>query len=853
MAVPSSDQALKVLRKLLGPEPVAYTELLRADGRLPGYLPEGFGLIDPRVDGTQWLWTDPPPMDVGGYGDPERFALDGAGPAVWLAPDDVLPEGSGRTGEERQEYRRRSVDLAMRGGTTSGVVYPLAVCEIARTYRVRNVGGASAGAIAAAATAAAELGRSGRMLAPGRVADARYAELSDEDRRAGHVRSGFAGLSDLIAWLSQLDRKGDEQRTGDRYRLAQLFRAGPEPRDRRVFAIIVAVMRQRLWAVPVTALLAFGWKSKLALALLTVAGVLLTGWVGTHLAWPSPHRPGSFWWGPLDLLLAFVLATALLTAAPLLPRKAAAPTGLPPWVERLRSVSSRYRRITTRSGRLGPVAALLVAAALVAAAAIGWWNWVAALLVGIVLGTAMAAVVLVAILTYLGKQHDYGYGLLAGAPEAGRVRRTLAEFLAGAPDPDVDRGVVHWLGDCFSELAGLEHGEVLRFGHLWHGPQYRPGGGQRGAGPRTRLVNLQLVTTDLTRQRPYVFPLDPDAEPLYFYPGDIEGVFAEPVVTAMCATQQVKVGDLVLHRLPDPWDLPVVVAVRLSMALPGLFKAVRLYRLNPATTIRDDLGRGITASGTVLRWPAEGDRLPEELWFSDGGITSNFPVHLFDTLLPAWPTFGLNLGDHPEAFPHQDVWLPQDWQASRAPSTTVPRSLFGFVMTILDTARNWRDTMQTGMPGYRGRVAWVRQRPDEGGENLFMPREIIASMALRGALAGARLSRRFANGAQWTRYRWLRLRIGLDNAQNLRHAVHENAPAYDDLLASPDTLPGPDAGYPYDPWSAGIEWYEPEDRAAFWAAATGMLADVASDPAPTALLAEGGPRPHPNLAQIPPM
>ncbi|WP_147918490.1 patatin-like phospholipase family protein [Ruania zhangjianzhongii] len=50
-------------------------------------------------------------------------------------------------------------DLVMKGGITSGVIYPRAVCELAKTYRLRSVGGASAGAIAAAAAAAAELGR----------------------------------------------------------------------------------------------------------------------------------------------------------------------------------------------------------------------------------------------------------------------------------------------------------------------------------------------------------------------------------------------------------------------------------------------------------------------------------------------------------------------------------------------------------------------------------------------------------------------------------------------------------------------------------------------------------------------
>ena len=46
-------------------------------------------------------------------------------------------------------------DIVMKGGITSGVIYPRAVAELAKTYRLSQVGGASAGAIAAAAAAAA--------------------------------------------------------------------------------------------------------------------------------------------------------------------------------------------------------------------------------------------------------------------------------------------------------------------------------------------------------------------------------------------------------------------------------------------------------------------------------------------------------------------------------------------------------------------------------------------------------------------------------------------------------------------------------------------------------------------------
>jgi hypothetical protein len=65
----------------------------------------------------------------------------------------------------------------MKGGITSGIVYPSAICALARTYRFMNIGGTSAGAIAAAAAAAAEY------------------------RRAGGSAEGFAHLSGLPDFL----------------------------------------------------------------------------------------------------------------------------------------------------------------------------------------------------------------------------------------------------------------------------------------------------------------------------------------------------------------------------------------------------------------------------------------------------------------------------------------------------------------------------------------------------------------------------------------------------------------------------------------------------------------------------
>jgi len=49
--------------------------------------------------------------------------------------------------------------FVMKGGVTSGIVYPQAILELAVKYRFRSIGGTSAGAIAAAMTAASEYGR----------------------------------------------------------------------------------------------------------------------------------------------------------------------------------------------------------------------------------------------------------------------------------------------------------------------------------------------------------------------------------------------------------------------------------------------------------------------------------------------------------------------------------------------------------------------------------------------------------------------------------------------------------------------------------------------------------------------
>jgi hypothetical protein len=135
----------------------------------------------------------------------------------------------------------RNCDIVMKGGITSGVVYPHAVCELAQTYRFKSVGGTSAGAIAAAATAAAEYGR---------------------------YRDGFGVLARLPEWIG----------TGDN--LQSLFQ--PEPSTRRLHRILLAGVDRGPVAAVRSAIRAY----PLALLIGLVPGIVIVVLGLTELAIP---------------------------------------------------------------------------------------------------------------------------------------------------------------------------------------------------------------------------------------------------------------------------------------------------------------------------------------------------------------------------------------------------------------------------------------------------------------------------------------------------------------------------------------------------------------------------------------
>ena len=84
----------------------------------------------------------------------------------------------------------------------------------------------------------------------------------------------------------------------------------------------------------------------------------------------------------------------------------------------------------------------------------------------------------------------------------------------------------------------------------------------------------------------------------------------------------------------------VAVWTGLSLSFPVLIAAVPLWR-------RD----------FTLLEKAEQNKLRRCL-FSDGGLSSNFPIHFFDKLLPNSPTFAISLDEFDPKRNRHDVWLP---------------------------------------------------------------------------------------------------------------------------------------------------------------------------------------------------
>ena len=315
-------------------------------------------------------------------------------------------------------------------------------------------------------------------------------------------------------------------------------------------------------------------------------------------------------------------------------------------------------------------------------------------------------------------------------------------------------GFTDWLARLIDEAAGNETGGPLTFGDLAAPPDGRP------------AIQLAMMTTSLMEKRPYTLPM-PEDHRFVFEKSEWDRIFPERVMaflTTQCDRFTPPVGEAgEYYHFPDLARLPLIVGARMSLSFPLLISAVPLWR-------RD----------FTLLEEAERNKLRRCL-FSDGGLSSNFPIHFFDRLLPNTPTFAISLDDYDEKRNRDDVWLP----ASSGSGSQLPVQPFdglgGFLMRLLMSAKDWQDNLQSTLPGYRERIAHVVLKPEEGGLNLTMDEATIRKLVNYGERAGETLCDEFDLDG----HRWRRFLVAL---ARMEETLDEVAKAYEGVPSGPEAF-----------------------------------------------------------------
>ena len=340
--------------------------------------------------------------------------------------------------------------------------------------------------------------------------------------------------------------------------------------------------------------------------------------------------------------------------------------------------------------------------------------------------------------------------------------------------------LTEWLSRRLDEVAGKQ-GEPLTIRDL-HGAPAPEVLRQLVGEQFERSIDYRAVTTCLTFGRPFelpfrtrIFAFDPE-EWRRLFPGYVVDFLVKKAADIDSPTLK-RDG-----KLPLPvGDLPVVVATRMSLSFPVLLTMVPLWAVN------------FRKQGKPL----------EHVWFSDGGISSNFPIHRFDSLYPRWPTLGVTLAytdksgipDHPglndPSVPEEQrlIYLPKRpgdgvldrWNSFDGQGSAIG-DLAGFAKAIFESAQNWHDNSFMKLPGYRDRSAEVWMLPHEGGLNLSMPPEVVQDLAARGQVAGRLISERFAadspeEAMSWDGHRWTRFLSGMTGLLTELRELHRNVRA----------------------------------------------------------------------------
>ena len=333
---------------------------------------------------------------------------------------------------------------------------------------------------------------------------------------------------------------------------------------------------------------------------------------------------------------------------------------------------------------------------------------------------------------------------------SGPVRRTLTGLR------DTDFGLCSGMTQSGDDGPGLTEWMHEALQHIAFGetPPTRPltFGDLDGIDREPLSIELRMVTTNISMRRPVTLPFLPESA---YDPQEWATLFPADVVAHLASHSRAqerwspRPG---LHLMPDAAQLPVIVAVRMSLSFPLLFRAVPLHQ--------PDIGRALI--GRWLQTPQVEEEpdgssaaLPTvRMLYSDGGISSNFPVHFFDAPLPTRPTFAISLADLPADLDSRGnrVIVPTGSHDGRVAPASPIESLGAFGWSIIGSAKDWQDQLLSEIPGQRERIATVFLTSNEGGLNLAMPPARSAKLMQFGQTAGERIGTLFS----WDEHLWRR-------------------------------------------------------------------------------------------------
>jgi hypothetical protein len=307
-------------------------------------------------------------------------------------------------------------------------------------------------------------------------------------------------------------------------------------------------------------------------------------------------------------------------------------------------------------------------------------------------------------------------------------------FCTGLTQPGNEQlGLTDWIHQALQHIAfgDPNHEKPLTFGDL------------RGSDQDDLQIDLKVVTTNLSMRRPHTLPRL--GVPAAFMPTDWDQLFPKPVMDYLYSG-----GTSRWRRFAGAWlfpaeeKLPVVIAVRMSLSFPLLFSAIplKIEDTELPAIVKSLGGKPYKRIRTVH--------------FSDGGISSNFPIHMFDTPLPTRPTFAFSLE---ELLWNADevtsrVALPSSASDGMGVQIKELKSLVEFGWQILNSAKDWQDQLLSEITGQRERIARVFLTKQEGGLNLDMPAEVSRQLMRWGYEAGVK----FTDGEfNFEEHKWRRL------------------------------------------------------------------------------------------------